>query len=528
MAITEEFSFDNWENYHGYGQGPVDRLMNTKLSDDITQGLLDKYKDAAAEIQRLLHEANLAKEQFRAIGAAWSLSSLPYQKDRMHANEAMNLRWAIRKNWYATDTPYRDSQLCFFQCGNTIKEVSSFLKRLNKSLPTSGESNGQTIAGAISTGVHGSSIEQGGVQDSVVGINLIVGPNPEDIVYIERASKPALTEEFSKFIGARLIRNDEIFNAALVGLGAFGFIHGVVLKPVDLFYLQRYTKKMDKETALQLAESLDFSKITLIEEHGHGTRPYFFMFYINPYRKKGEEYVAEMMFKVPKPARSAKVKKPIPRVKTFRFKELTTLLSWYASNVNIELKSLLGLLQQGIFPKQENDGEVGTIAQHFWDSSYQGKALAVSFGLPRHRIREAIGILTDLMKTRGPIPALAGIRFVKGSKATLGFTRFDQTCIMEFAGVPWKGSKHIIDQEEFIQLLHDELKAHHIPFTQHWGKNTNWSAELVDYMYGPSVNQWKAARYELLGRDFAHLFSSEYLEKLGLDGLPKKDEGPNA
>ena len=283
---------------------------------------------------------------------------------------------------------------------------------------------------------------------------------------------------------------------------------------------------MDREEALQLAETLDFSNTTLIEEHGHGTRPYFFMFYINPYRKKGEEFVAEMMFKVPKPGLEESVTKPIPRVKSFRFKELTTLLSWYATNINVGLTSLLGLLQQGIFPKDDNDGEIGTVAEHFWDSSYQGKVLAVSFGLAQQDIRQAIGILTDLMRTEGPIPALAGIRFVKGGEATMGFTRFEQTCIMEFAGVPWKGSKHIIPQNEFIQRLHDRLKAADIPFTHHWGKMSHWAADdLVNYMYGERLNRWKEARYTLLPAAFREVFTSEYLDMLGLSGPPSKDGG---
>lgn len=527
MARTKIASFDNWKNYHDHEQGPVTQMMSTELSDDIMMNTLDKYKDAAAEIQGLLKAAHDSGERFRAFGAAWSLSSIPYQKDRMHFNGAMNLRWAIRNTWYDANTAYADSQLFLFQCGNTIKEVSALMKRLGKSLPTSGESNGQTIAGAISTGVHGSSIDQGGIQDSVVGLNLIIGPNPEDIVYVERASKPALSPEFSQFIGTRLIRDDEIFNAALVGLGAFGFIHGVVLKSVDLFYLKRYTKKMDREEALQLAETLDFSNTTLIKEHGYGTRPYFLVLYINPYRKGGEEFVAEMMFKVPKPGDGEVVRKPIPRVKKFRFKELTTLLSWYASQVNVGLPSLLSQLQQGIFPKEENDGEVGTVAEHFWDSSYQGKVLAVSFGLAQSDIRKAIGILTDLMRTEGPIPALAGIRFVKGGEATLGFTRFEQTCIMEFAGVPWKESNHIIAQNDFIQELHDRLKAANIPFTHHWGKMSHWAADgLVNYMYGERLERWKGARYKLLNPGYREVFTSEYLDMLGLSGPPAKDE-PN-
>jgi len=73
-----------------------------------------------------------------------------------------------------------------------------------------------------------------------VGLNLIVGPNPNDIVYLEPHSKPALNGTFHNKIEARIVRNDDLFNAALVGLGSFGFIHGVVIEAEDRYLLSRY------------------------------------------------------------------------------------------------------------------------------------------------------------------------------------------------------------------------------------------------------------------------------------------------
>lgn len=519
MAYTRIKKAFEWFNYHRNGAWFLQLLMSTRLSKKVGLTKLQKFHRATKEIQRLLQEALDAGERFRAYGSAWSLSKIPFQKDRMHFNGHLNLKFAIHKAQLDHRSKYSAKQLFFFQCGNTIKEISESLRRRGQSLPTSGASNGQTIAGAISTGVHGSSIDQGGLQDSVIGLYLIVGPNEGDVVYLERASAPALSAASAKQFGARLVRSDEIFNAALVGLGAFGFIHAVVLQSVDIFLLKRYTQRIDKEQALQLAETLDFKNSTFTVEgetdaEGKGLRPYFYMNYINPYKGDGE-FIAEVMYK--KPYRDD-YESPIPKVKNFQYLEITNWIALYASKINVGLTKLLSLLQGSVFPKLDEEAE-GTLAEFFWDSTYKGRVISVSMGIGQQDIRKALEILSNLMKTAGPIPALAGIRFVKGSDATMAFTRFERTCILEFAGVNWEGSKKIISLSDFTKLLIEHLQMNGIAFTHHWGKNAHWQFPgLAEYMYGEKMGRWKAARYALLTEPMANLFENGFLDDLGLSG----------
>jgi len=118
-------------------------------------------------------------------------------------------------------------------------------------------------------------------------MSLIIGPGPGDLVYIERHTKPALNDAFAARLKSRVIRNDGLFNAALVGLGSFGFIHGVLIETEDLFLLKRYTRKINPETAIKIAETMDFanSEFLIPEEldsGGKGLKPYHFKVYINP------------------------------------------------------------------------------------------------------------------------------------------------------------------------------------------------------------------------------------------------------
>ncbi|MDP2113615.1 MAG: FAD-linked oxidase, partial [Bacteroidota bacterium] len=238
MATTIKREIGSWNTFHNNGPFPTKVLYSTSLEQKGNMpSVTDRYNDAAKEIQRLIKSALDSQQGFRAYGSAWSMSHIAHQKDNMHFNAAMNLKRAVSTDEMHPNSSFSQENLFFFQCGNVIKEISNFLFDQGKSLKVTGASNGQTIAGCISTGVHGSAWDVGSVQDSVVGINLIIGETAEDIVYLERNSKPALNDVFANRIKARVIRNDGLFNAALVSLGSFGFIHGVVIEVENRFLL---------------------------------------------------------------------------------------------------------------------------------------------------------------------------------------------------------------------------------------------------------------------------------------------------
>ena len=184
MATTTKHEIGSWDTFHNNGPFPTKILYKTSLEGKGNMpSVIDRYKDAANEIQQLIKTALTQKEGFRAYGSGWSMSHIAHQNDNMHFNADMNLKLSLSENELHPDTTFLAENLFFFECGNIIKEISKFLFDHGKSLKTTGASNGQTIAGCISTGVHGSALDIGSVQDSVVGINLIIGDTSQDIVY---------------------------------------------------------------------------------------------------------------------------------------------------------------------------------------------------------------------------------------------------------------------------------------------------------------------------------------------------------
>ncbi|WP_420149408.1 FAD-binding protein [Spirosoma sp.] len=516
MANVTTHHLTEWNNYHFNGPFPTKTLLDINTDRTITS-LLNRFNDSSLAIQGLIQDSIDKHERFRAYGSAWSLSNVAHQSDRMLFNARLTIKKEITDAQLHTSTSYRAENLFLFQCGNTVKEISEFLFKKGKSLKTCGASNGQTIAGAISTGVHGSAIDAGSIQDCVVGIQLIIGPGPNDLVYLERETAPALNDDFARSIRSRPIRNDNLFNAALISLGSFGVIHGVVLEVDDLFLLKRYVKKINRVDALQIATNLDFINAAFkiqeeIQPDGTVIRPYHYKLYINPYRAD-EDFVTEIIYK--KPYRTD-YPNPVPFIQKAIFKDIPTWVSNFAAKHKRIIPKILDALRSEAFPTVDDTIE-GTLGEIFWDTSQSSAAFGCGFGINIAQATKALDLFIKLMNDMGPIPGILSMRFVKASKATLAFTKFPATCILEVDGIPWQGNQNMISLNDFLTEVIKSFIDNGIKFTLHWGKNAPWSfPNLVDIMYGQADDEWKDMRSILLSKQMADLFSNDFLNTVKL------------
>ncbi len=518
MATTTVKTISEWRTFHDNGPFPSNKMLRTKPtpSRDM-RSKIKRYNDVAAEIQNLLGQSLATGEGFRALGSTWSLSSIAHHPDQMHDNLLMRLGFEIEPADVHHQSPYLPANLFMFQCGTRIKQVSKFLFDRGKSLKTTGASNGQTIAGCISTGVHGSGLDVGSMQDYVVGLNLIIGPNPDDIVYLERHTRPALTDAYISQFNARVIRNDDLFNAAVLGLGSFGFIHGVVIEAEDLFLLKRYVARMNRDTALRLATTMNFDEVVHsreVDAMGKGLRPYHYKIFANPFNE-AEPLVAEMIYK--KPYRSD-YPDPIPRIQKAFFTDLITLVIRVIEKFPKKIPKLLKRLAKpgaGLFPKP-NEGTLGTLAETFWDTQHKGGAFACEFAIDHKDSARALELFSKLTQ-RHPVPGLYSLRFVKRSEATLAFAKFPISCMIEINGVQWKPRGKIISLQDYLKKMMDELKQNNIDFALHWGKNADWSRpNLVKDMHGARATEWRKMRSALLSPQMCKVFTNDFLTTIGL------------
>jgi hypothetical protein len=142
-----------------------------------------------------------------------------------------------------------------------------------------------------------------------------------------------------------------------------------------------------------------------------------------------------------------------------------------------------------------------------------GKTLACGVAMPHDRANQAMDIAVKTYKDSGDVlPIILSHRFVKGTKALLGFTRFDKTAVFEIDSVNTPKTR------AYFEKVWADLDAAGIPFTLHWGKfNSFLTAATVRNRYGAAVDQWIAARETLLETPAVRqVFSNPFMTDLGL------------
>jgi hypothetical protein len=114
-------------------------------------------------------------------------------------------------------------------------------------------------------------------------------------------------------------------------------------------------------------------------------------------------------------------------------------------------------------------------------------------------------------KTNGPFAGLFAYRFVKKSNATLAFTRFDFTCVLELDAAFSDVTRG------FYTAVWKAFEDAGIPFTFHWGKINELDFTRISNMYGAGATSWIAARNKLLDADNRKVFTNAILQQWGLD-----------
>lgn len=502
-----EMNKRKWENRHKTFNDPI-KNMYTLFNG--AGDAVDTYNKVTAEIMGYIKKAEDDGTTLRALGAGWSWHQIMTGGpkgiilDTKPLNTIFPISQARVESSYTRDV----KKLKFVQCGAGIWELNEALKPENLSLKTTGASNGQTIAGLIGTGAHGSAIDVGSAQDFVVGLHIIVSKNRH--VYIERDSYKVVNQSFIDRFGAELIRNDDVFNAALVSFGCFGFVHGVTVEVDDIFLIEGSMRMDDfDQDVMKLMTTNDFTNTGTANVAEPNTRPYHFEVKFNPYDSLQQVYITSM-YKKPystnytPPNPNSEGIGPGDDAPAFIGKVLETVPALIPAAINALTKSSLTLYEKA----------TGTIGEIFNNTLLRGRLLSAAIAIPTDKIPEVINVLAEVnaLPSVKNFPGIYAFRFVKGTKATLGFTKFDKTCVVEMDGA--YSDRSI----EYCKKVWDKLEEKGIPFACHWGKQTDLSPTRIEYMYGKAaVKSWKDARNLLLDTGAKKVFTNPIMVKWGLD-----------
>ena len=130
----------------------------------------------------------------------------------------------------------REAMTATVRAGTTLRELNDALERLGLSLHNMGDIHEQTVAGAISTGTHGTGGLRASLSAQVSGLELVVGDGT--IVTADRT------------------QNADVLDLARVGLGALGVITSVTFDVEPLFVLQAHEAPMRWDEAIERFDAL--------------------------------------------------------------------------------------------------------------------------------------------------------------------------------------------------------------------------------------------------------------------------------
>lgn len=163
---------------------------------------------SAEEVADALARAGDRGERVRVVGAGHSFTPLCATDGTLlrlnHLSGVLEVDLARQRVRVAGGTPLFD--------------LNPTLEGLGLALPNLGDIDRQGIAGAIATGTHGTGVRHQGIAAAVVGLTLVLADG--SVVAVDDS------------------RDADLFQAARVGLGAFGVVTEVELQCVPAFRLR--------------------------------------------------------------------------------------------------------------------------------------------------------------------------------------------------------------------------------------------------------------------------------------------------
>jgi FAD/FMN-containing dehydrogenase len=178
-------------------------------------------------------------------------------------------------------------QLATLRTGMTVHEANTALQKINLALFNTGDVDVQTLAGAISTGTHGSGVKLQNLSSMLEGVRMI--DYKGDIKIFSDHQHP------------------DIMRALRVSLGALGVFTEITVKVLPLFKLKRQELCTDIEQCLNNFDTLadenrnvdfywyprsDEAKIRILNEPGNGSQVFAFKYHC---MEEEEGWVGEIL-----------------------------------------------------------------------------------------------------------------------------------------------------------------------------------------------------------------------------------------
>jgi L-gulono-1,4-lactone dehydrogenase len=344
--------------------------------------------------------------------------------------------------------------------GTVLANLNEELHRLGLAMENLGDIDRQTVAGAISTGTHGTGAKLRNISAQVEAIELVAA---DGSVREISASEP------------------DLLRAARVGIGALGAISAVTLRCVPAFVLERIDSPQPRE---EVFESFD----QRAEDNDH------FELFTFPY---ADSALVLERNRVDGPSR--------PRGKVAAYLNDIVLENWA-----LEMLSAAGRLAPRAIPGLSrlaaalaSGGKTIDRSDRVFASERRVRFTEMEYGVPREHGPEAARRVIEWVRgNRYPVFFPIEMRVAAGDDALLSPSHERDTAyiaVHQYRGMEWR---------PYFEAVEEIMRDY--GGRPHWGKRHFQTAQTLAPLY-PPWEKFQAARDEL---DPKRVFTNEYAARV--------------
>jgi hypothetical protein len=536
------------------------------------------YPDTEEEVVAIVRTAErVPGARVRSVGSSWSFTdiTMPSQPGFIVETNAMKglIRHVIDREVLTDAWKSHADRLIHVEAGIQVEQLMRRMDEMGLAPFTLGGSSGQTIAGVISTSVHGAHWDRGPIPDAVRALQ-IVGPGGARFWIEPDQWRITVPERLGPRLGPGITikYDDDWFDAALVAMGSLGVITSVVLEATEQYFLE----KTCSETTWQglrpqlqqgtLFADPDHYTMIAIDPAATGDRP---CYVTRAHRSAGPAqgspgapnplvgfcecdfgaalgYFGTLGVAIPTIdaivlAATATLGAfgilvpPIPAGATFAA-AMTILVPVLRAAGPGALGDFVGsLLNQSselaagfatwLTREMLKPGSVSVDLAHrvlapadLSACASRGHALELAFDATSDRylafLDEAMGRL-DQRRAQGMI--LGGwlsLRFVGPSRAILSPQQSARTCMIEMVGLrSLQSTLPLLDEMEKLGRSFGAI--------QHWGMHSSANLSAADLPAAfPRLDSWKRVRRELTRNGSLRTFDNAFTARMGLEDAP--------
>ncbi len=203
--VEIDSSGNHWRNWSGLVEATADRVV-TPTSVDAVVDVVRQARDSGTTV--------------KMTGTGHSFTAIAAPEHTLLLPEGMSGILSVD----------RDAMTVTARAGTPLHELNLALERLGLSLHNMGDIAEQTLAGATSTGTHGTGGIAAGLSAQLAGLELVTGTGE-----VVRASAD---------------ENPDVFDIARVGLGALGILTTLTFRVEPLFVIEAHEQPMTWDRAL--------------------------------------------------------------------------------------------------------------------------------------------------------------------------------------------------------------------------------------------------------------------------------------